>query len=66
VKPPGRRISHLLQAWPQHLPTSEPPSMVVHVRGGDRLQREVSDLKAKGFRVRVVPVGASNDGAWWA
>ena len=61
-----RRITHLLHAWPPHARQDEPVSVVVHVRGGDRLPAEIADLKAMGLsRVLVVPVGAG-DAEWWA
>jgi hypothetical protein len=62
-----RRITHLLHAWPANARPSDTASVVVHVRGGERLQAEINDLKARGLsKVLVAPVAAANDGAWWA
>jgi hypothetical protein len=66
MKRPPRRITHLLHAWPADAQPSDTASVVVHVRGGDRLQQEIADLKARGLsKVLVAPL-AANDGAWWA
>lgn len=62
-----RHITHLLHAWPPHAQQSDVASVVVHVRGSERLQGEIDELKALGLgKVLVVPVGAGNDAEWWA
>jgi hypothetical protein len=66
VTKPPRRITHLLHAWPTHARQSDVASVVVHVRGGERLQGAIDELKAKGLtKVLVAPVGV-DDGVWWA
>ena len=66
MKQPARRITHLLHAWPADARPNAVASVVVHVRGSERLQAEIDDLKARGFgKVLVAPV-AANDGEWWA
>ena len=62
-----RHITHLLHAWPPDARQSDVASVVVHVRGGQRLQGEIDELKAMGLgKVLVVPVGVGNDAEWWA
>lgn len=63
----ARHITHLLHAWPPGAAQSDVASVVVHVRGSQRLQGEIADLKDRGLgKVLVVPVGAGNDAEWWA
>lgn len=61
-----KRITHLLHAWPPDARQDEVAALVVHVRGGERLRGEIDELKARGFRVLVAPVGVGNDAEWWA
>jgi hypothetical protein len=61
-----RHVTHLLHAWPPGAGQGDQPSIVVHVRGEDRLHREITDLKARGLgKVCVVPVGVDRR-EWWA
>jgi hypothetical protein len=63
---PPRRITHLLHAWPPTAAPSDVASVVVHVRGGDKLQGEIAGLKARGLgKVLVAPIGA-DEHEWWA
>jgi hypothetical protein len=63
----AKHITHLLHAWPPGARQDDHASVVVHVRGGRRLQHEIDELKASGLsKVLVVPVGAGNDAEWWA
>jgi hypothetical protein len=62
----ARRITHLLHAWPPHAPQDDTAHVVVHVRGEERLHREITELKARGLsKVCVVPVGVDRH-EWWA
>lgn len=60
-----RPVSHILWAWPPDAGPRTAASLVVHVRGPERLETEVQTLKARGLKVMVAP-RAIGESEYWA